>query len=122
MKNNIEVLFDSTPNEGCGCNCGCAGSSIVDEVNELVENLKSYEFKSELQISLLSVSDLDNNTVISKMNSVLDKTNAAFRVTEENKDQILSDLLPIITIDGKIITAFGVPTLNEVIDGVQKHL
>ena len=40
MKKNIEVIFDTTPNEGCGCNCGCAGSSIVEDVNDLGESFE----------------------------------------------------------------------------------
>lgn len=122
MKNNIEVIYDTTPNEGCGCNCGCAGSSIVDDVNELAENLSSYKFDKELTVDLLSITDLEKTALLDKLNTILDNTNAAFRLDEENKDEILKELLPIITLDGKILTAYGVPSLNEVVQVVQKNL
>ena len=31
-------------------------------------------------------------------------------------------LLPVVTLDGRIITAYGVPTLYEVVLGVEKNL
>ena len=57
-----------------------------------------------------------------KINTLLNKTNAAFRVTEENIDETLSNMLPIIILDGTILTAFGVPTLNDVIVEVENNL
>jgi len=122
MKKNIEVIFDTTPNEGCGCNCGCAGSSIVEDVNDLVENLKKHKFSTELDIALLPISDLESVALINKINTILDNTNASFRVDETNKDEILSEILPIITLDGAILSAYGVPKLNEVILGIQNNL
>ena len=38
------------------------------------------------------------------------------------KDEILSEILPIITLDGAILSAYGVPKLNEVILGIQNNL
>jgi len=122
MKKNIEVIFDTTPNEGCGCNCGCAGSSIVEDVNDLVENLKKHNFSADLDIALLPISDLESVALINKINAILDNTNASFRVDETNKDEILSEILPIITLDGAILSAYGVPKLNEVILGIQNNL
>lgn len=121
MNKSLEVLYDSKPNEGCGCNCGCAGTTIVEEMVELVENLKRYNFESKLDIDLIPISDFESAVLISKMNTILDKTNAAFRVNEENMDEILSELLPITTLNGEILTAYGVPTLNEVVLQVQKN-
>ena len=121
MKNNIELIYDTKPNQGCGCNCGCAGTSIVEEVNDLVENLKSYEFNQEPNIELLAISDLEEEILITKLNALLENTNATFRVTKENKENILSELLPIVTFDDRIITAYGVPTLYEVVQGIEQN-
>ena len=122
MKRNLEVIFDTKPNEGCGCNCGCAGSSVVEDINELVGNLKEYEFNIELDIDLKPISDFESSVLISKINAILDTTNATFRVDENNIDETLSEILPMITLDGSIITAYGVPTLNEVVMKVEKSL
>lgn len=122
MKNNIEVIYDTKPNEGCGCNCGCAGKTVIEDVQELVENLKNYNFSKELHIDLLPITELEEKNLITKMNEILSNTNATFRIDENNKDEILSDLLPIVTLDGAIVTAYGVPTLNEVVMGIQRHL
>lgn len=122
MKKNIEVIFDTKPNGGCGCNCGCAGSSVVEDMNELVENLKKHHFDAELDIELLPISDLESTELINKLNTLLNSTNAVFRLDESNKEEILSEILPIITLDGAILSAYGVPTLNEVILGVQNNI
>jgi hypothetical protein len=122
MKKNLEVILDTNPSGGCGCNCGCGGSSVVDDMNDLVDNLKKHNFKAELDIDVLPISNLESNVLIDKINTLLNKTNAAFRVTEENIDETLSNMLPIIILDGTILTAFGVPTLNDVIVEVENNL
>lgn len=122
MKKSIELLFDSKPNEGCGCNCGCAGSSIVEDMEALANTLKEYNFDTELDIELIPISDLESNVLLEKINTLLDNTNASFRITEENKELVLSELLPLTTLNGNILTAYGVPTLNEVITRVQKNI
>lgn len=122
MKKNLEVLLDTNPSGGCGCNCGCGGSTVVDDMNELVDNLKNYKFNAELDIDVLPIADLESEALINKINTLLNKTNAAFRVTEENIDETLSNMLPIIILDGTILTAFGVPTLNDVITEVENNL
>ncbi len=122
MKKNLEVILDTNPSGGCGCNCGCSGSSVVEDMNDLVDNLKKYNFSKELDIDLLPISELESDVLIKKMNILLNNTNAAFRVTEENIEETLSNILPIIVLDETILTAYGVPTLNDVIMEVEKSL
>jgi len=120
MKKNLEVIFDSKPNGGCGCNCGCEGSSVVEDMNNLITNLKEHTFFNDLSIDALPISSLESNVLMDKINALLNNTNAAFRVSRDNADEILSDMLPIVALEGTIITAYGVPTLNEVLVGVEK--
>ena len=122
MKKNLEVILDTNPSGGCGCNCGCGGSTVVDDMNDLVESLKEYEFNTNLDIDVLPISDFESDALINKMNALLDNTNAAFRVTEDNVEETLSNMLPLIILDGTILTAYGVPTLNDVIMEVEKSL
>lgn len=121
MKRNLEVIFDENPSGGCGCNCGCGGSSVVEDINELVENLKEYEFKTELDIDVQSISDIKKEELILKINSLLDNTNAVFRVNQENLDEALKNMLPLVVLDGSIITAYGVPTLYDIVVEVEKR-
>ena len=107
---------------GGGISSNYGGSSVVDDMNDLVDNLKKHNFKAELDIDVLPISNLESNVLIDKINTLLNKTNAAFRVTEENIDETLSNMLPIIILDGTILTAFGVPTLNDVIVEVENNL
>lgn len=122
MKKNLEVILDTNPSGGCGCNCGCGGSSVIEDMNLLVENLKKHNFNSEVDIDVLPISNLESDELINKINELLNKTNAVFRVTEENIDETLSNMLPMIVFDGSILTAYGVPTLNDVITEVQKSI
>ena len=122
MTKNIEVILDTNPSGGCGCNCGCGGASVVEDINDLVENLKKHNFTSKLEIDVLPISDFESNALIAKLNSLLDNTNAAFRVNEENIEESLSNILPLIVLEGTILTAYGVPTLNDVILEVEKSL
>ena len=122
MPRNLEVILDTNPSGGCGCNCGCGGSNVVDDMNDLVEDLKKYNFGTELSIDVLPISSLEIDTLINKINTLLDKTNATFRVDIENLDETLSNLLPLVALDGTILTAFGVPTLNDVVMEVNKTL
>ena len=50
------------------------------------------------------------------------KTNSDFRVNEDNLEEALSNLLPMVVLDNRILTAFGVPSLNDVIMEVHKAL
>jgi hypothetical protein len=122
MARKLEVILDENPSGGCGCNCGCGGSSVVEDMNELVETLKEYNFGTDLTIDVLPISNLESEALINKINALLDRTNATFRVTEETIDETLSNMLPLIALDGAIITAFGVPTLNDVVMEVNKSL
>jgi len=122
MKKNVEVILDTNPSGGCGCNCGCAGSSVVDDMNDLVESLKSYDFNTELEIDVLPISDLQSTMLIAKINTLLSNTNASFRVDEENLDETLSNILPLITLNGEILTAYGVPTLSDVVGEIEKNI
>ena len=122
MQKNIEVILDTNPSGGCGCNCGCGGSSVVDDMNELVENLKEYKFNTELSIDVLPISDMEADALVIKINALLDSTNATFRVNKENLDETLSNILPLITLDGTILTAYGVPRLNDVVMEVEKNI
>lgn len=122
MHKNLEVIFDTKPNGGCGCNCGCAGSSVVEDMNELIESLKEYEFKTELSIDVLVSSNIKLDQMITKMNELLSNTNATFRVNEENIEETLTNMLPIVALDGTILTAYGVPTLYDVVVQVEKNV
>lgn len=121
MKKSIEVILDTNPSGGCGCNCGCGGSSVIDDVNDLVEELKTYEFESEVSVDVLAVSEFDTPALINKINVLLGNTNAAFRLNEENIDETLSNILPLVVMDGSILTAYGVPTLYDVIHEIEKN-
>lgn len=122
MKKNLEVIFDTTPSGGCGCNCGCGGSSVIDDMNELVDNLKKHSFNSELSIDVLPISDFEPKALINKINTLLNNTNAAFRVDAGNLDETLSNMLPLLILDDTILTAYGVPSFNDVVVEVQKNL
>ncbi|MDC0559054.1 hypothetical protein OAO42_01445 [Candidatus Izimaplasma bacterium] len=122
MNKNLEVILDTNPSGGCGCNCGCGGASVVEDMNDLVENLKKHNFNTELAIDVLPISDFESEVLINKLNTLLSNTNAAFRVDNDNIEETLSNILPIIVLDGAILTAYGVPTLNDVIVQVEKSL
>jgi len=119
---NIQVILDTNPSGGCGCNCGCGGSNVVDDMNDLVDSLKQYSFNTKVQIDVVPISTLESSTLMNTINTLLDNTNASFRVDESNIDETLSNLLPLVVLDGTILTAFGVPTLNDVIMEVNKSL
>ena len=114
--------MDTNANGGCGCNCGCSGSTVVDDMNELVEELTNYDFKTEFMINVVPISTFETTELINKVNSLLENTSATFRVTEDNIDETLQNLLPIIALNDSIITAYGVPTLYDVILEVEKNL
>ena len=122
MQRNLEVILDTNPSGGCGCNCGCGGSTVVEDMNELVDSLKEYKFNTELSIDVLPISDMESDALMSKINELLNNTNAVFRVNKENLDETLSNILPIITLDGAILTAYGVPRLNDVVMEVEKSI
>jgi hypothetical protein len=119
---NLQVILDTNPSGGCGCNCGCGGSNVVDDMNDLVDSLKQYSFNTKVQIDVVPISTLESSTLMNTINTLLDNTNASFRVDESNIDETLSNLLPLVVLDGTILTAFGVPTLNDVIMEVNKSL
>lgn len=118
----LEVILDPTPSGGCGCNCGCGGASVLDDINELVENLKEHKFETDIEIDMLDITGLDADVLIEKINSLLDNTNAQFRVDQENLDEALKNILPLVALDGTILTAYGVPTFYDVVIEVEKHL
>lgn len=122
IKNNIEVILDTNPSGGCGCNCGCGGSTVVEDMTNLVEELKQYDFKKDVEVDVLPISDLQQDVLISKINDLLSKTKAVFRVTDDNLEETLSNILPLIVLDGSILTAYGVPTLSDVVVEVEKSL
>lgn len=122
MSKNLEVIMDTKPSGGCGCNCGCGGASVVEDMNSLVNDLKKYQFQSELNVDVLDIDTISQNDLISKINTLLENTNAAFRVDQENIDETLSNILPLIVLDGDILTAYGVPTLQDVVMEVNKQL
>ena len=94
----------------------------MDDMNDLVDSLKQYSFNTEVQIDVVPISTLESSTLMNTINTLLDNTNASFRVDESNIDETLSNLLPLVVLDGTILTAFGVPTLNDVIMEVNKSL
>jgi len=122
MKKNLEVLLDTKPNGGCGCNCGCAGSSVVEDIDNLVENLKKHNFSTELEIEVQPISNFDSEALVNKINTLLSTTNAVFRVDQDSLEETLSNMLPLLILDGTILTAYGVPTLHDVISEVEKSL
>ena len=121
MGRNLEVIFDSNPSEGCGCNCGCGGSNVIDDINNLVDNLKEHYDGTELKVNSLPISDLEVELQIEKINRLLDNTNAVFRVDEETLEEALTNMLPLTVLDDNILTAYGVPTLYDVVQEVDKQ-
>ena len=122
LAKKLEVILDTNPSGGCGCNCGCSGTSKVEELEKLVEELKEYNFSSEILVDKLPISELDTTALINKINILLNNTNAAFRVNEENIEEALDNILPLVVLDDVILTAYGVPTLNDVVVEVQKNI
>lgn len=119
---SLEVIYDTNASGGCGCNCGCGGSTVVEDMKELIDELNEYEFKKEIKVNPITVDELEKEVLIEKINSLLDNTNAAFRVNTENLDDALSNILPLVALDGTILTAYGVPTFYDVILEVDKKL
>lgn len=119
---SLEIIFDSNPSGGCGCNCGCGGSSKVDDMNDLIDEIKEYQFEQSLKVDVSPIEGFDSTALIDKINVLLDNTNAQFRVNEENIEEALSNILPLIVLDGTILTAYGIPTLYDVVFEVEKHL
>ncbi len=122
MTKNLEVIFDNVPSGGCGCNCGCNGSTEIEEMNSLVEQLKEYKFEKDLKVNVLPISTIESTELINRINKLLERTNASFRADKNNVEQLLSELLPLVVLDDSIITAYGVPTFNEVVMGVNKSI
>lgn len=122
MSKNLEVIMDTKPSGGCGCNCGCGGSSVVEDLNSLVDDLKKYQFQQNLNVDVLDIDTISQVDLITKINTLLSNTNAAFRVDQDNLDETLSNILPLIVLDGDILTAYGVPSLQDVVMEVNKNL
>lgn len=122
MKKSLELILDTNPSGGCGCNCGCGGSTVVEDMNDLAENLKKHSFSTDLNIDLLPISSFESDALINRINTLLSSTNAVFRVNEDNVDETLSNMLPLVVFEGSIITAYGVPSLNDIIMEVEKSL
>ena len=115
MRRSLELIFDSNPTEGCGCNCGCGGASKVEEMNQLIDDLQKYNFDVEMKVDASPISDYDSKSLISKLNIILEKTEAAFRVDEDNLEEALDNILPLVVLDGRIITAYGIPPLQDIL-------
>lgn len=122
MSKKLEVIYDATPSGGCGCNCGCGGASKVEDMNELIEQLKTYKFESNLSVDSYEVSSSETNDVLSKLNSVLESTNASFRLDESNLEEALSEILPLVVLNGKVLTAYGIPTFEDVLTKVRDNI
>ena len=122
MKNNLEIILDTNPSGGCGCNCGCGGANTVEDMNSLVEDLKVHKFEKDLSIDVYPISNWTNDELINKINTLLDNTNATFRVDSDNLDETMSNILPLIALDGNILTAYGVPRLQDVANIIKEKL
>ncbi len=121
MSKKLEVIYDSKPSGGCGCNCGCEGSSKVEDMDELLKNLTEYKFNTDVDFNSFNIDENDTTQVLNKINNILETTDASFRLDEGNLEDALSELLPMVVLEGKVIVAYGIPTLDDVVNKVQDN-
>ena len=122
LAKKLQVYLDTNPSGGCGCNCGCGGSTVVEDMTDLVESLKEYQFSKELNVDLLPIDNMDVDQLVTIVNSLLDNTNAVFRVNKDTVGEALDNMLPLVVLDDTILTAYGVPTLSDVVFEVERNM
>ncbi len=98
---------------GGGCACGAdAGGASINLEEMLAQFLKEYGDKAEIKIADYSTEQAVFEAIES-LNTVLETSKESLKATRENLDLIMSQSAPIIAIDGVIVAAKNLPTVEQ---------
>ena len=119
-KKKIEICFRKKPGislppaeapSSCGCQCGC-DPSPKHTMEELVKELS--EKNPELgEISLIDTTALHSEEIILRLNKIFRNSNENLIIKDSTFDFILPKVLPLIALDGKILSAGKLPNATE---------
>lgn len=118
----IEVYINKeTSQHDCGCNCSCncdCGTNDCMSLEELERRFTNkYGDRFEFRAHVLS----NNNKAefVSKLNHVLKNSNEQIIINKLNISYLLYRLLPIIAVDGMIVSVKNYPTEEELIEAIE---
>lgn len=117
----IEVFSEESNRYDCGCNCSCSCDCGTDDCVPLEELERRFTKKYGDRFEYTTyVFSRDNKTMfISKLNKVLSNSNEKIVINETNMSYLLYRLLPIIAVDGKLVSVRNYPSEEELMKAIE---
>lgn len=117
----IEVYSEESNQYDCGCNCNCSCNCGTDDcvsLEELERRItKMHGDRYEYRTYVLSG---DNKAeFVSKLNQLFSNSNEQIVINELNMSYLLYRLLPIIAVDGKLVSVKNYPNEKELIEAIE---
>lgn len=122
MSNKIIEVYSEVSNQyDCGCNCSCNCDCSTDDCVSLEELERRFTEKYgdtyEYRTYILSK---DNKAeFVDKLNQVFRNSNEQIVVNELNMSYLLYRLLPIIAVDGNLVSVKNYPNEEELIEAIE---
>lgn len=122
-KKKIEIFTKevAASGGGCGCSCssGCCGSGTTAYIDmEVLKERFEAKYVDAADITIDDMNDQDSETIMAKLNEILKFNKEPLVVTANNYDFVLSKIMPLITIDGNIVSSNSYPDENQLYQSV----
>lgn len=123
MKKKVIEIFmlnkelNNQPSQEC-CNPGCcSGYERSLTIDELVDKF-SEKYESIGEFKLYTLTEVNKEEFISRMNQVFLNSNEKLKVSESNLDFVLSKVNPLIAVEGKLISVNNYPDENQLYNAI----
>lgn len=115
----IEVYSEKSNQYDCGCNCSCSCSTDDCMSLEELERRFTKMHGDRFEFRAYVFSDDKKAEFVRKLNQVFSNSNEQIVINELNMGYLLHRLLPIIAVDGKIVSVKNYPNEQELIEAIE---
>jgi|GEM_PF-2313792 len=116
-KKSIEIFMKNEVSGcGCGCSCSCNSDQYVP-IDELADRFnKKYGDIGEAEVH--EISENKGKDYIERLNDAFKKSGERLIISSANMDFVYKKILPLILVDGKIISVTNYPDEEQLYQAV----
>lgn len=122
MSNKIIEVYSEVSNQyDCGCNCSCNCDCSTDDCVSLEELERRFteKYGDRYEYRTYTLSKDNKAEFVDKLNQVFRNSNEQIVVNELNMSYLLYRLLPIIAVDGNLVSVKNYPNEEELIEAIE---
>ena len=115
-KKTIDIFTDPSMGNGCCCSCNCSTADYV--TTEHLARRFEQKHHAAGTVKIHKLTEQTSSDFVSMVNKILKDSGERLTIKRANMDFVLAKLLPLIAVDGRIISVKNYPDEDQLYHAV----